>query len=148
MVISESKPGAMSNSRVLYAAAAATGAMTLFMWIAPMIGLPGMNVGELLGTIFKGSTTLGWVMHLITGFIFAYLYVLFFNDWLPVENPISRGAMYGIIVFILAEIIITLVNLSGLLHWWEKEGMAMMIFGNLLAHLIFGSVLGAFFRER
>lgn len=36
--------------KVLLAGLAATAVMSLFMFIAPLIGLPDMNIGELLGS--------------------------------------------------------------------------------------------------
>lgn len=126
---------------------AATVVMTLFMLLAPLIGFPNMNVGELLGAMLGGHQVLGWIMHFIIGSAFALLYALIFNDLLPVINNTFRGALYGIIVFVFSEIIFTLINLTGHLDSRMKENMAMMIFGFMLACFVYGSVLGTLMKH-
>lgn len=137
----------LSVLKVFYAAVVATGIMTLFMLGAPAIGLPAMNVGDLLGSIFRDNIIIGWFIHSIIGIIFTFVYVGFFNDYLPVINNIQRGTMYGIIVFIFSEINFMLINLAGFLNWNQKENMALMIFGNCIACIIYGAVLGTFFKR-
>jgi len=134
----------MNYSRILLAAIIATGAMTIFMLIAPFIGLPNMNVGAVLGAIFKGNMAAGWVLHFIAGIIFAFPYVFLFNRWLPVEHKIARGAIYGILLFVVSEIVFAGVNVFWHLDWVNKEDMAKMVFGDALACMIYGAVLGIF----
>jgi len=126
---------------------AATAAMTVFMLIAPFIGFPKMNVGELLGAMLGNQMILGWLMHFIIGSVFALLYALIFNDVLPVINNTFRGALFGIIVFVFSEIIFTLINLLGHLDSRMKENMAMMIFGFMIACFIYGAVLGTLMKH-
>jgi len=134
--------------KVLLAGFAATGVMTLFMVIAPFIGLPKMNVAEILGALLGGNLVAGWMVHFIIGIFFAFIYVMFFNHTLPVINDVYRGAVYGIIVFMASEIIFTTISLTGILTWDQRENMALMAFGNCIAHLIYGAVLGAFFKNK
>lgn len=134
----------MNYAKVLLGALVATTVMTIFMLVAPFIGLPNANVAQLLAAMFKGNLILGWVGHFAIGVFFAIPYVLFFNKWLPVENRIARGAIYGIVVFIFSQIIFYSVNLSGALTWAEKESMGLMVFVHAIACMIYGAVLGAF----
>lgn len=120
----------------------ATTVMTLFMLVAPFIGFPKMDAGELLGAMLGGYPILGWILHFIIGSIFALLYAIIFNGWLPVINDTARGAVYSIIVFLFSEIIFALINLAGYLDSRMKENMAMMIFGFMLACFVYGSILG------
>ena len=131
-------------ARILIAAVVATIAMTGFMLLAPFIGLPKMNVGVLLGSLFN-SETAGWIIHILIGILFAIPYAFFFNRWIPVENRFLRGTIYGIIVFVFSEIILTIANFTGHLSFIDKENMALMVFGNALAGMIYGTVLGVFF---
>ena len=132
---------------VFSASVTATAVMTLLMLIAPFLGLPPMNAGALLGSIVGGNETIGWIQHFVIGIIFAFVYATFFNDWLPVENNILRGTMYGIIVFVFSEINFTLINLFGFLTWHQKESMALMVAGNCLVRMAYGTILGLFFKS-
>ncbi len=76
-VILTQKYEVLKPLRVLIAGFVATGVMTLFMIIAPLIGLPKMNFGEFLGALLGGSYVAGWFAHFAIGLFFAYLYVMF-----------------------------------------------------------------------
>ncbi|MES2619549.1 MAG: DUF6789 family protein [Bacteroidota bacterium] len=138
----------MRYLKIMGMGVAATTVMTIFMLLAPFVGFPKMNVGELIGAMFGDSEVLGWIIHFIIGAVFALLYALIFNGWLPVINNTFRGALYGIIVFVFSEIIFTLINLLGHLDSRMKENMAMMIFGFMLACLLYGAVLGTLMKHR
>jgi hypothetical protein len=138
----------MNYLKVLLAGIVATGAMTAFMAVVPLTGFPAMNAGDLLGAAFNGNRIVGWAAHFTAGIIFAFIYAKFINRLLPIENNIARGAIYGILLFILSEIVFTAINFLGYLTWHQKESMAIMIFGELLACLIYGAVLGAFIKPR
>jgi hypothetical protein len=137
----------MKYSKVIIGGLAATAVMTIFMLIAPFIGLPKMDYGAMLGTLFGGSPALGWVLHFVIGIFFAFMYALIFNRYLPVINDIARGAVYGIIVLVFSEIVLELLLLAGLFSWDMKEGMAITIFGNMLACFIYGGVLGGVMKK-
>ena len=134
----------MNYLKVFLAGLIATGVMTGFMALAPYIGLPNMNAGEILGSMFGGNRIIGWAEHFVAGIIFAFIYAKFVNRLLPVENNIARGAIYGILLFILSEIVFTAINVLGYLSWHQKESMALMVFGEILACLLYGAVLGVF----
>ena len=135
----------MNYLKILLAAIVATAVMTGFVLAAPLIGLPQTKIAVLLGAMFHGNLIAGWVMHFVIGILFVIPYALLFNKWLPVENKVARGAIYGIVVFVFSEIIFALINILGYLTWDNKESMALMIFVNILSCLIYGMVLGAFF---
>ena len=137
----------MSYLKVLVAGIVATGVMTGFMALAPYLGLPNMNAGELLGAMFGGNKIAGWAVHFAAGIGFAFLYATFVNRLLPIENNVARGAIYGILLFILSEIVFTAINFLGYLSWHQKESMALMIFGEVFACLLYGGVLGAFTKK-
>lgn len=147
-IILSKKYEALKPLKVFLAGLAATAVMTVFMIIEQFIGLPKVNAGELLGAIFNDNVALGWTLHFIAGIVFAFIYVQFLNHTIPVINDVARGLLYGIIVFVGSQIAFTLVNLTGALSWSQKEGMALMVFGNLLACMTYGAVLGAFFKNK
>jgi hypothetical protein len=137
----------MKNSKVIIAGLSATVAMTIFMLIAPLIHLPEMNWGTLLGAMFGHITALGWVLHFLIGIFFAFLYALIFNHWLPVINDVARGMVYGIILFVFTEIVFTSISLGGFYTWDMKEAMWLSVFGNMLACFVYGTVLGGVIRD-
>ncbi|MBP6732699.1 MAG: hypothetical protein KA149_11605 [Chitinophagales bacterium] len=147
-IILSKKYEALQPLKVLLAGLGATAVMTAFMLIAPYIGLTDMNVGVLLGSFMGDSQALGWTLHAVIGIIMAFIYVQFFNHTLPVINDTFRGMLFGIIVFIMSQIAFTLISLTGFLSWDQKEGMALMVFGNCLAGMIYGAVLGSFFKNK
>jgi hypothetical protein len=135
----------MSLFKILIAAVVATAAMSIILLIVSHVGLPSMNIGIVLGTMFGGSEALGWVAHFMIGILFALPYALFINRWMPVENKVARGTLYGVVVFMVSQILLFAISISGLLKWDARENLALLVFGNALACMIYGSVLGVFF---
>jgi hypothetical protein len=132
--------------KILSAGLIATAVMTAFMLLAPFVGLPKMNVGVILGSVFN-SEAVGWGIHILIGILLTIPYVYFFNRWIPVENKFLRGTIYGILVFVFSEIVLTAANFTGHLSFFDRENMALMVFGNAIAGMIYGTVLGAFFER-
>lgn len=126
----------------------ATLAMTILMVAAPMMGLPKMNVAEMLAGMLGGSLVFGWMMHFIIGTVFAFGYLFLLNNRLRISNNLLRGAIYGSIVFVFAQIMMAAMGLIGLMPSPPKSGMALMMVGSLMGHLIYGIVLGAFFARQ
>lgn len=77
--------------------------MTVLMLASPMIGMPDMDLGAMLGNFFRISSGAGWVMHFIIGCLLAVIYAAFFASRLPGSAPV-RGALYGVIVFFVAHL--------------------------------------------
>ena len=135
------------HKNVIIGGIVATLAMTMLMLVAPMMGMPKMNTGEMLGGMMGGSVILGWMMHFVIGIIFAYAYLYLLNKKLPVANNYLRGVIYGFIVFIFAQIIMAMMGAMGMAPEMPNENMAMMIVGSIMGHLVYGTVLGAFIKK-
>jgi hypothetical protein len=136
----------MDYLKIVIGGVAATAVMTLFMLIAPFIHLPAVNAGTLLGALFGGNLVAGWALHFAIGIMFAYLYVLFANEALPVVSDVARGALYGLIVFVFSEMVFTVVNLTGALSEEMKALMAQAVFTNLIGHFAYGFILGGYIK--
>lgn len=132
----------MKYAKVIGAGLVATAAMTAFMLIAPLIGLPKMNMGELLGALFWDSKVLGWIAHVVMGIIFAFIYSSIFNQWIPAINYTMRGTLYGIVIYIMSQIVLTTINLLGEYSYAMKEDMALAGFGFMIAGMVYGATLG------
>ena len=94
-----------------------------------------------------GSVVLGWMMHFIIGIIFAYAYLYLLNKKLPIANNYMRGAIYGFIIFIFAQIVMAMMGTMGMTPEMPKDNMMMVIIGSIIGHLVYGVVLGTFIKK-
>lgn len=119
----------------------ATTVMSMIMYVAPMMGLPKMNPPAMLAGMMGLPPAVGWLMHFMIGIIFAALYVLLFAPKITIKNKIVKGAVFGLLVFIFAQIAMAMMGaLMGGIP--QPEGaMIGVILGGILGHLIFGIVV-------
>ena len=134
----------MHVGRAVAAGAIATGVMTALWMVEPSIGLPQLAVGHMLSTFmsvsvahFAVGAAVGWVIHLIIGMAFAVLYAWLFATRLP-GPAAARGALYGVMVFVLAQIAFMPLVGAGLF----SRGDVQLLTGSLLGHLVYGAVTG------
>ena len=126
--------------KVVIAGVAGTVAMTVIMLIGPMMGMPKMDMGEMLGTMNPMVSMpyfMGWVMHFIIGTILTYIYAAFLIDKLPADGW-QRGALYSVIPFLIMHAMLGPMMGMG----FFSGGDMMAIVGSLIAHLAYGSVMG------
>lgn len=123
----------------------ATFCLTVVMVVTPFMGMPKTDVGSMLDKVPGGSFTLAWVMHYVIGIVFAFGYLYLFNNLLKIKNNVLRGMLYGFIVFVFATLVAAGMGSAGLLPDPPLGSMVMTMLGNLLAHLVYGAVLGTFF---
>lgn len=114
-----------------------TAVMTVLMLAAPMMGLPRMPVGEMLGSFLQIGATAGWAMHFLIGTMLAVIYALAAAERLP-GPPAARGAAYGFVVFLAAQIVVGPM-MGGAVF---SGGNVPMIMGSLLGHLVYGALVG------
>ena len=119
--------------------------MTLLMVLGGAIGMPKMSPPDMLAGMMKLPMAAGWVMHFIIGIIFAAGYVFFFNNWLKkISNKIVRGAVYGVVAFIVAQISIPLMGAifgDAVMPQPDEGSKALMMIGSAMGHVIFGIVI-------
>jgi len=133
----------MNVGRSIAAGAAGTAVMTMLMLAAPMMGMPEMPIGQMLGSFLKIGTVLGWVMHGVIGLVLAATYAVVFASRLP-GPPAGRGAAYGFLVFLMAQVVVMPMMGAGVF----SGGNAAMIMGSLMGHLVYGAVVGAAYGVR
>lgn len=120
----------------------ATGAMTVLMLIAPLMGMPEMNIGAMLAGMMGMPTPVGWLMHFMIGTVFALGYTYVVGSKLPIHQPVVRGMVYGILVFIGAQLMFFVMRSMGLMP--DQTGSAVLaVMGSLMGHLLYGGVLRA-----
>lgn len=135
----------------LISGVAATIVMTLLMVIGGAVGMPKMSPPDMLAGMMGVSVAIGWVIHFLIGIIFAAGYVFLFNNWLKkISNRTIRGAVYGIVAFIIAQIgfpVMEGIFGSGSLPAPEGS-MAMMMIGSIIGHVVFGIVVAALVKPK
>lgn len=115
-----------------------TAVMTILMLAAPMMGMPPMPIGEMLGGFLGIGTVAGWVMHFIIGAMLAIVYAALFASRLP-GPPAARGVLYGVLPFLAAQVAV-MPMMGGAVF---SGGDLKMIAGSLMGHLVYGALVGA-----
>lgn len=131
-------------ARAVAAGVLGTGTMTALWLVEPAVGLPKIAVGHILSTFMSVSVAHlrvgnagGWTAHLAFGVVLALLYARFFSARLP-GAPAARGALYGVLLFIMAQLVFMPLVGGGFFARGDIELLA----GSLLGHLVYGVVLG------
>ena len=128
---------------------AATIVMTLLMVFGGAMGIPKMSPPTMLAAMMGIPVAMGWVMHFLIGIIFAAGYVFLFNNWLKkINNKYLRGAVYGIVAFVVAQIGFPVMEgIFGSGNMPAPEGsMVLMMIGSIMGHIVFGIVIALLFK--
>ncbi len=128
-----------NSTRAIVGGVVATAAMTLLMLISPAMGLPPMNVGAMLASVMGGSLFLGWMAHFVIGTVLAFIYATIFATRLPGPGFV-RGALYGLLPWLLAQLVVSPMMGAGLFGGSFAAG-----FASLLGHLVYGAALGGIY---
>ena len=122
---------------------AGTAAMTVLMYVAPMMGMPKMDIVGMLGSMFttnKGlATVLGLIAHFMAGVVFAILYALLWSAGIGSATwvwGLVFGVVHGIVAIVMIPLLMRLHPRAP-----EMAGGLMAKAGMLVAHLIFGLVV-------
>jgi hypothetical protein len=128
-----------------------TVAISMVMAMAPKMGMPKMDIVDMLSTMFgKPNRTLGWMMHFMMGIIFALIYSFIWAigvgsaTWL---FGLIFGAIHWLIVGMVMGMIPMMhvgikngeVGAPGL--WMTNNGGLMAFVGGLMGHMVFGLVV-------
>lgn len=131
-------------SKAILAGIIGTIGMTLFMVMGNVMGIQ-MNVPKMLASMFGGNMMIGWGMHFMVGTILAISYEYFFIKTIKINNPIFRGAVYGILPWFAAQVLVmpmmSIINGMSYLHGFFS-GSLLLASASLMAHLVYGLVVG------
>jgi uncharacterized membrane protein YagU involved in acid resistance len=143
----------------------ATVALTTLMAGSQGLGITRMGLPYMLGTIFTPdrdrAKLVGWLVHLVNGWIFSLIYVAAFHAW--GEASWWRGGAIGL-VHALFVLTVGMRLLPGLhprmageqqgptvVRQLEPPGFLALNYGVqtplvvVIAHVVFGMILGAFY---
>ena len=117
-----------------------TAVMTVVILAAPMMGMPKMSPPEMLSGILGTPIFVGWIMHFMIGIIFAFAYTYLYISKCKITNKWIRGAVFGIIAFVFAQIIMAVMGT--IMPMPKMEGSMMLtVIGSLMGHIIFGMTI-------
>jgi uncharacterized membrane protein YagU involved in acid resistance len=145
---------------------AGTLVLTTLLAASQAVGLTRMNIPYLLGTVLTTdrdrARLLGIPIHLVNGWLFSLVYVAGFHQW---GGPSWwKGALIGIVhaAFVLAVLLPALPAIHPrmasetdgptVVRQLEPPGFLALHYGTrtplsvLLAHILFGMILGYFYR--
>jgi hypothetical protein len=129
-----------SLGRGITAGLVGTAVMTMVMLMGPLMGLPDMNIGRMLGGFMGIPEALGWIAHFMIGTVIALIYVYFFAARLP-DGALIRGALYGLIPWFVSQIMVNPMMGAGIFAS-NTPAPFMMVLGSLMGHVIYGGVVG------
>ena len=139
----------MNAGRAAAAGLIGTGVMTALLLVEPSVGLPKIAMGQVLSTALgltsahlASGAALGWLLHFLMGVLLALLYAAVFDQRLP-GTPLIRGLLYGVLVFVAAQLLFMPLVGGGVFSHGDPELLA----GSLLAHLVYGGLTGWIYGE-
>ena len=140
----------MSILGAIVAGLVAAAVFSMVMVMAPKMGMPKMDIINLLGTMFgKENRLLGWMMHAIMGIVFSLIYAFLWSQGIGAAT-LQGGLIFGAAQWLIVGMIMGMfpmmhvgirsgkVEAPGL--WMTKNGGMMSFVGGLIGHLVFGVV--------
>jgi hypothetical protein len=127
-----------------------TVAISAVMAMAPLMGMPKMDIVGMLSTMFgKPNKVLGWIMHFMMGVVFALIYAFLWSIGIGSAGWLSGlifGAVHWLVVGLMMAMIPVMhvgikngdVEAPGL--WMTNQGGVLAFIGGLMGHMIFGLV--------
>ena len=124
--------------QTILAGMAGTAMMTLVTLMAPMMGIPKMSPPAMLSMMMGFPILIGWLMHFMIGITFGAAYVFYFIPLVKkISNYYLKGALFGMAVFIFAQIMLAVLGMIFPMPAMEGS-MFLMMLGSLLGHIIYG----------
>lgn len=140
----------MNPTRAAAAGLVGTAVMTALLIVEPSVGLPRIAIGQILSTAMGSASahlsvgpTGGWIIHFLVGILFALIYAAFFADRLP-GKALVRGVIFGVLVFLLAQVTFMPLVSGGFFSHGDMELLA----GSLLGHVVYGGLVGWIYGSR
>jgi uncharacterized membrane protein YagU involved in acid resistance len=134
----------MNVARAAAAGFVGTGLMTALLLVEPSVGLPKIAMGQVLSTSLGATSAhltigpaIGWCMHFVIGMLLALVYAAVFDGRLP-GTALTRGMLYGVLVFVVAQLVFMPLVGGGVFSRGDTELLA----GSLLGHLVYGGSMG------
>ncbi|MBI3586996.1 MAG: DUF2938 family protein [Ignavibacteriales bacterium] len=126
--------------KAIIAGVAGTITMTMMTVVAPMMGMPEMNIPKMLGSFMGVPVIIGWFAHFMIGVVLAVGYAYVFYPKLSAA-PWLKGLIFSIIPWLAAQVMVNPMMGAGLFAMNTPAPM-MMVMGSLVGHTVYGITLG------
>lgn len=140
----------MDAQGIIVAGLVATAVFTMLLYAAPMMGMPRMDIPQILGSMALSqgglALTMGMVMHFIMGLVFATIYAAVWSG-LNISVTWWSGLIFGAIHSMVAGVGMNILLAmhkeikAGRLDNPMKAGGAKGVAGVVLGHMVFGLVV-------
>ena len=134
--------------KTIFAGIIGTGGMSLFMWLITRSGMANADMIRAIGSIFthsyENSFKPGLIIHLITGTIIAFIYILLINLFSPTSIAyfILTGAMIGLFHGVaFSFLLVVSVAEHHPLERFREAGSEVAV-AHLVGHIIYGLIVG------
>lgn len=139
-----------SVKSALVAGLIATAAMTIFTFMAPLMGFE-MDIPKMLASTMGAPIIVGWIAHFMIGEILAINFAAIFLRMTNKLADFKSGALFGLIPWFVAQIMVMpmmSVMAGGNYVAGLFSGSAMIAMASLVGHLIYGSILGGIYKPQ
>lgn len=133
----------MNITAAIIAGLVGTAVMTGLMYMAPMMGMPKMDIIGMLGAMFTSNEgaarVIGVILHFMLGVIFALIYAWLWSMGIGAATwwwGLIFGAVHGVVAMIMMPLMIRMHPRPPAMQMGP-----MLMMGLLLGHLVFGLVV-------
>ena len=137
-----------SIKSALLAGLIATVAMTLFTFMAPLMGFE-MEIPKMLANTMGAPIIIGWLAHFMVGEILAINFAAIFLRKTHKSSDFKSGALFALIPWIVAQIMVMpmmSIIAGGSYAAGLFSGSVMIAMASLIGHLIYGAILGSIYK--
>ncbi len=134
---------------VLISGVAATIGMTALMFMAPIMGMPKMNIAKMLGSMMGNNELLGWIAHFMIGIVLAFIYAAVFYNKCK-QKRVLKGVIFSVFPWLAAQLMVMpmMMVMKGMsFSAGIFSGSLILAMGSLIGHLVYGLVLGTIYKE-
>ena len=118
-----------------------TAVLTMMMYfVAPMMIGHSMDIAAMLGSMMGNNWALGMAAHWMNGVvIFPLIYAFLIYKLLP-GSPVVRGAIWGLVLWLIAQVMV--MPMMGAGFFSSGAGGMMAVVASLMGHVLYGGILG------
>lgn len=128
----------------------ATTAMTMFTFMAPLMGIE-MNIPAMVASTMGAPIIVGWLAHFMIGTILAINFAALFLPKFFSSNKIKSGLIFSLIPWLMAQVVVmpmmSIMN-GGSYADGFFSGSILLAGASLMGHLLYGFILGLVYKPK
>jgi len=139
----------LNLKKAILAGVIGTLAMTIFAAMAPLMGMPEMNVPKMLSGTMGLPVIFGWLAHFMIGTILALSYATVFYKKIPGSGAV-KGLIFSLVPWLMAQLVV--MPMMAVLNKMSFasgifSGSFILAFGSLMGHFVYGLVVGIIYKS-